>query len=150
MYQRILVPVDGSPTALKGLDEAVKLARLTGGALRLLYVVDELMFVSNIQEFSTYSADMARLLKDAGTDILRTSAERARAAGAANVDTLLIESVGGRVADVIVDQASQWKADVIVLGTHGRRGLSRIALGSDAELVVRASPLPVLLVRGQE
>lgn len=149
MYQRILVPVDGSPTALKGLDEAVKLARLTGGVLRLLYVVDELMFVSNIQEFSTYSADMARLLKDAGTDILRTSAERARAAGA-TVDTLLIESVGGRVADVIVSHAAEWKADLIVLGTHGRRGLSRVALGSDAELVVRAATVPVLLVRGAD
>jgi nucleotide-binding universal stress UspA family protein len=149
MYQRILVPVDGSPTALKGLDEAVKLARLTGGVLRLLYVVDELMFVSNIQEFSTYSADMARLLKDAGADILRTSAERARAAGA-TADTLLIESVGGRVADVIVSHATEWKADLIVLGTHGRRGLSRIALGSDAELVVRAATVPVLLVRGQD
>lgn len=149
MYQRILVPVDGSDTSLQGLDEAIKLAGLTGGALRLLYVVDELMFVSNIQEYSTYSADLARLLKDAGVAILRTSAERAKAAGVA-VDTLLIESVGGRVADVIVEQANQCQADLIVLGTHGRRGLRRAALGSDAEQVVRVAPVPVLLVRGRD
>jgi nucleotide-binding universal stress UspA family protein len=149
MYQRILVPVDGSPTSLQGLDEAIQLARLTGGAIRLLYVVDELMFVTSIQEYSAYSADLARLLKDAGADILRTSAERATAAGA-TVDTLLVDSVSGRVADVIVEQAAAWNADLIVLGTHGRRGLRRVALGSDAEQVVRVAPVPVLLVRGRE
>jgi len=149
MYQRILVPVDGSPTAEQGLDEAIKLARLTGGQLRLLYVVDELMFVTSIQEYSAYSADLARLMKDAGTDILRKAAERAQAAGA-QVDTLLVESVSGRVSDVIVEQATQWRAEVIVLGTHGRRGLRRIALGSDAEQVVRAATVPVLLVRGRD
>jgi nucleotide-binding universal stress UspA family protein len=149
MYQRILVPVDGSPTAQKGLDEAIALAKLTGGQLRLLYVVDELMFVSSIQEYSTYSADMARLLKDAGTEILRVCAERARAGGV-QAETVLIDSVSGRVADVIVEQAGKLLADLIVLGTHGRRGLRRFALGSDAEQVVRMAPVPVLLIRGHD
>jgi len=149
MYQRILVPVDGSPTSLKGLDEAVKLARLTNARLRLLYVVDELMFVSSIQEYSSYSSDLAQLLKDAGEDILRTSKERVQAALPA-VDTVLVESVGGRVGDVIVDEAKKWEADLIVLGTHGRRGVRRFVLGSDAEQVVRVAPVPVLLVRGQD
>lgn len=149
MYQRILVPVDGSPTSQKGLDEAAKLAKLTGGRLRLLYVVDELMFVANIQEYSSYSADLAQLLKDAGEDILRTSKARVQAT-VPTVDTLLIESVGGRVGDVIVDQAQKWEADLIVLGTHGRRGVRRFVLGSDAEHVVRVADVPVLLVRGQD
>lgn len=149
MYQRILVPVDGSPTSQKGLDEAARLAKLTGARLRLLYVVDELMFVSNIQEYSSYSADLAQLLKDAGEDILRTSQQRAQAA-VPLVDTVLIESVGGRVGDVIVEQARQWQADLIVLGTHGRRGVRRFVLGSDAEHVVRVADVPVLLVRGQD
>ena len=149
MYQRILVPVDGSPTAQKGLDEAIALAKLTGGQLRLLYVVDELMFVSSIQEYSTYSADMARLLKDAGTEILRVCAERARAGGV-QAETVLIDSVSGRVADVIVEQAGKLQADLIVLGTHGRRGLRRFALGSDAEQVVRLAAVPVLLIRGHD
>jgi nucleotide-binding universal stress UspA family protein len=65
------------------------------------------------------------------------------------VDTLLLETLGRRVADVIVREAKKWRADVIVLGTHGRSGLSRVVLGSDAELVVRESPVPVLLVRGR-
>lgn len=61
---------------------------------------------------------------------------------------VLLESIGGRAADLIVDQAKQWNADLIVMGTHGRRGLRRLALGSDAELVVRSASVPVLLVRG--
>lgn len=55
---------------------------------------------------------------------------------------------GIEAADVIVEQAKKREADLIVMGTHGRRGLRRFALGSDAELVVRSSPVPVLLVRG--
>lgn len=55
----------------------------------------------------------------------------------------------GRVADLILREARKWRADVIVMGTHGRRGISHASLGSDAETVVRSSPVPVLLVRGK-
>ena len=59
---------------------------------------------------------------------------------------MLIEDFSGRVANAVVDQARRWRADLIVMGTHGRRGLDRMFLGSDAELVARHSPVPVLLV----
>ena len=59
---------------------------------------------------------------------------------------MLVESVGRRVSDCIVAAARQWSADLIVMGTHGRRGMSRLAMGSDAELVVRSTPVPVLMV----
>ena len=62
-------------------------------------------------------------------------------------DTVLLETLGHRVADLIIKQAKKWRADVIVLGTHGRRGLERVLMGSDAEMVVRESPVPVPLVR---
>jgi nucleotide-binding universal stress UspA family protein len=52
-----------------------------------------------------------------------------------------------RVCDMILEEARQSGAELIVMGTHGRRGLSRVALGSDAELVLRESSVPVLLVR---
>jgi nucleotide-binding universal stress UspA family protein len=55
----------------------------------------------------------------------------------------------GRVADVVVEEAAKSGCDLIVMGTHGRRGFSRLALGSDADLVVRSSPVPVLLVRNE-
>jgi nucleotide-binding universal stress UspA family protein len=59
----------------------------------------------------------------------------------------MIESMGASAADFIVEQARQWSADLIVMGTHGRRGLLRVAMGSDAESVVRIASVPVLLVR---
>jgi nucleotide-binding universal stress UspA family protein len=63
------------------------------------------------------------------------------------VSSVLLESAAGPAADAIVRQARKWKADVIVLGTHGRRGVRRMLMGSDAEQVVRSSPVPVMLVR---
>lgn len=64
------------------------------------------------------------------------------------VDSVLLESIGGVAADLILAQAKTWQPDLIVMGTHGRRGLARLALGSDAEQVVRAATVPVMLVRG--
>lgn len=147
MYQRILVPVDGSPTSRAGLEEALRLAKATGGQLRLLHVVDEMMFVTSIPEFTAYTADLSRVLKEGGAEILANALAQAQAAGVP-ADTTLVDSGAGRVADVIVAQARSWPADLIVIGTHGRRGLRRLTLGSDAEEVVRSASAPVLLVRG--
>jgi K+-sensing histidine kinase KdpD len=63
---------------------------------------------------------------------------------------VLAESRGGTIADAILSQARKAKADLIVIGTHGRRGLSRVLMGSDAEAVVRESRVPVLLVRSPQ
>jgi nucleotide-binding universal stress UspA family protein len=63
------------------------------------------------------------------------------------VEAEMIETIGARASNIIVDAAKQWGADLIVMGTHGRRGLQRLALGSDAELVLRSAPVPVLMVR---
>ena len=62
----------------------------------------------------------------------------------------LVESRGRPVSDVILDEARKWRADLIVMGTHGRRGVNRLLLGSDAERVLRSAPVPVLLVRPEE
>ncbi len=59
----------------------------------------------------------------------------------------MLESIGGVAADFILAQAKEWKADLIVMGTHGRRGLMRLALGSNADLVVRGAAVPVMLIR---
>jgi nucleotide-binding universal stress UspA family protein len=147
MYQRILVPVDGSPTSRSGLNEALRLAKATGARLRLLHVVDEMMFVTSIPEFTAYTADLARVLKEGGAEILKNALAQAQAAGVP-AETQLVDSGTGRVADVIVAEAKTWPADLIVIGTHGRRGLRRLTLGSDAEEVVRSASAPVLLVRG--
>ena len=72
----------------------------------------------------------------------------ARAMGL-KASTVLAENTGGRVADALIAEAKRWHADLIVMGTHGRRGVKRALLGSDAELVIRYSPVPVLLVPGK-
>ncbi|MCR5868735.1 MAG: universal stress protein [Aquincola tertiaricarbonis] len=145
-YQHILVPVDGSPTGLRGLDEAVALARLTRGRLRLLHVVDELTFASGFETGTAFMADVVPLMREAGEAVLRESAARVQAAGVP-VDTVLCDRFATRVCDAVVTEARQWPADLIVLGTHGRRGVGRLLLGSDAEQVLRLAPVPVLLVR---
>ena len=143
-YKRILVPVDGSSTAAKGLQAAVRLARENRAKLRLLYVLEQ-HAAFTAPEIGADIGPILEAMKVGGRKTLARSQRRARAAGA-RTETALVEDLGGRVADVIVKQARRWRADLIVMGTHGRRGIGRALLGSDAELVVRWSPVPVLLV----
>ncbi len=149
MYQRILVPYDGSSTSRRGLDEAVKLAKLTGGSIRLLHVVDDLIYAAGFEAYAVYSNDVIPLIVAAGEKILAEGKARVTAAGV-RVDTKLMEATARRVCDFVTEEVTEWGADLIVIGTHGRRGLGRLFLGSDAEQVVRLSPVPVLLVRASE
>jgi len=149
MYKRILVPIDGSPTATRGLDEAIDLARLTGATLLLMHVLDELVFVTGFEPGATYMTDVLPMLKSRGKQVLDAGRTRVEAAGL-KAETVLVECFGTRTSEVVVDQARTWDADLIVLGTHGRRGVSRLVLGSDAEQIARGSTMPVLLVRGME
>ena len=148
MYQRILVPVDGSPTAERGLREAITLA--TGQQTRLLFlhVVDDYATMSEITSAAGYD-DMLRGLRQYGLDLL-AKAKRAADAASLHSETLMREVTGKRVADVIIEQVAQHHCDLVVMGTHGRRGFSRIAMGSVAEGVARTGPVPVLLVRLDE
>lgn len=147
MYQRILVPIDGSSTAEKGLSEAIALAKMSGAQIRLLHVVDAMSVVVGADGFASYSAEILPLLREAGNEIVRRARASVEAAGVA-VDVMLREVLSGRVADQVVEEAAVWKADLIVIGTHGRRGVRRLILGSDAEQVLRSANVPVLLVRG--
>ena len=147
MYRRILVPLDGSRTSQLGLGEAVKLAKSQGSTLRLLNVVDELVLMTT-PEMAYDVADLIEVLKQDGRRILEKGAAHARKHGV-RVQTSLVESSGGHAAQAIIDEARKYHASLIVLGTHGRRGLKRMVMGSDAEEVVRNSPVPVLLVRSR-
>jgi nucleotide-binding universal stress UspA family protein len=145
MYQRILVAVDGSAASLRGLDEAVKVAQGAGGKLMIVHVVNELVMTPEYVP-SAYYELILQSVRDVGVKVLEQAVTAAERAGLV-CEKKLVETVGGRVADEIVKLAAQWPADLIVMGTHGRRGLKRLALGSDAELVLRLSSTPVLLVR---
>ncbi|MGZ8260609.1 MAG: universal stress protein [Caldimonas sp.] len=143
LYQRILVPVDGSPTSNAGLDEAIRIAKQTGSRIRLVHVLDGMLFGVG---FETYVGDVLGMLKEAGAQILSDARARVESSGVA-VDTFITEMFGERICDAVAQQARLWKADLIVIGTHGRRGAGRWVMGSDAEQIVRWAPVPVLLVR---
>jgi nucleotide-binding universal stress UspA family protein len=147
MYQKILVPIDGSDTAKLGLDEAVRLANDQNASLRLIHVVNEAMIFSSY-EGDLYTGELLDALRASGRVILATGEAQVRGQGLA-VETALLEAQGGQAGEVIVRDAKEWRADLIVLGTHGRRGIRRLVLGSDAEHVVRLTPAPVLLIRSQ-
>ena len=149
MYQRILVPIDGSSTANRGVDEAIRLARLAGAKVRLLHVLDELIFVTGFESGSTYAGDVLPMLQRAAQEVIAAGSARVAAAGVA-MDSKIVECFGRRASDVIIEEAETWPADLIVLGTHGRRGIGRALLGSDAEQIARLAPVPVLLVRSSE
>ena len=148
MYSRILVPLDGSPTSARGLEEAIALASRLGSTLHLVNVVDARLLVS---EMGLY-APPGQLLDDwreAGEKLVADASAKAQANGLV-ADGRVLCDPGLRVCDLILREAHDSGAGLIVMGTHGRRGLSRLTLGSDAELVLRESPVPVLLVRAPE
>ncbi|MEO8153664.1 MAG: universal stress protein [Rhizobacter sp.] len=146
MYQRILVPVDGSDTANAGLAEAIKLAKLTGAQLRLVHVIDEMPFIMNAGSYGAMTGDLITMMKEGGELILAAAKKMVEAEGLP-VDSVMFDSLNGRLSERIADEAMQWDADLIVLGTHGRHGVGRMLLGSGAEQILRSSNVPVLLIR---
>ena len=146
MYQRILVPVDGSPTSLTGLREAIRLAKNQHAALRLVHVVDEFVMDSAYPPAYDFPV-FQKALRETGQRTLDKALAVARESGV-TAEAHLVETIGGNTAELIVEAARQWPADLIVMGTHGRRGVRRLLMGSDAGLVVHTSPVPVLMVRG--
>jgi len=145
MYKKILVPLDGSRTAQRGLDEAIRLAAHHQAKLRLVHVVDGFAVTPTL-EAGRYVNDIQKSFRASGARLLKKAEALVRRHGL-QVDTVMFETVGGRAADSVVAQAKKWRADIIVIGTHGRRGLSRLVMGSDAEQIIRSSPVPVLTVR---
>jgi nucleotide-binding universal stress UspA family protein len=147
MYQRILVPVDGSATSNRGLAEAIAIAKASGGTLRVMHVVDEPFMALGMDGFSGSAGQVIELLQQAARGIVDDACALARAAGV-GCDSVIGDTFDGRVCDLVVAAARDWKADLIVIGTHGRRGVGRVVMGSDAEQILRQAPVAVLLVRG--
>lgn len=148
MYHRILVPLDGSATAERGLREAISLATGQDARLFFLHVVDDYVMLMETASVAHYD-EMLKGLRHYGLDVL-AKAKRTAESAQVHCETLLREVTGKRIADVIVEQVAQHSCDLIVMGTHGRRGFSRLVLGSTAEGVARSSPVPLLLVRADE
>jgi len=148
MYRRILVPIDGSDTAQRGLQEALGLAKAFDSSLVLLHVVEYYPVMMEMATATTWE-QVTSDLRTHGQQVLERAHDAAKAAGIAS-EIHLEDAAASRVCDVIVDQAREHHCDLIVMGTHGRRGLEHALVGSDAERVIRLAPVAVLLVREPE
>lgn len=146
MYQRILLAVDGSDISNLALEEAIGLAKEHRAALRIVNVAD-LVTLSWEGDYGDMN-EIQEHFRRSGRETLEKAQNTAREAGVeAETKLLEVETRGHRIADVIVAEAERWPADLIVVGTHGRRGLRHLLLGSVAEGVAHSSTMPVLLVR---
>jgi len=148
MYKRIAVAVDGSDTSTAALNEAVKLSKVMNSTLLLLYVCEEIPVVWNMEGMTAFPLeDVTQALIESGKQLLQKNKARVAESGI-DAETRLVENYSGRVGAVISKEAEQWLADLLVVGSHGRKGLGHLLLGSVAEGVMRTASMPVLLVRG--
>ncbi|MDE2253823.1 MAG: universal stress protein [Betaproteobacteria bacterium] len=148
MYKNILIAIDGSPVSDAALHHAIALAQDQRAHLHVVHVVD-IMGMPWADLGESVEVDMPAIYRQQGQSILQRALAQAAQAGLPATSTLLeSESVGQRVAELLADQARSVAADLVVLGSHGYRGLSRLFLGSVAEGTSRLSSVPVLIVHG--
>jgi nucleotide-binding universal stress UspA family protein len=144
-FRKILVPVDGSNTSNKALDHALDMARESKAQVRLVHCIDELSLLNSHE----YPGEMFQLVRTGGENILKEGLSAAKGLGV-DADTRLIDRVGQRLGESVAEAAIDFSADLVVVGTHGRRGIGRVLLGSGCEQIIRMSPVPVLVVRGTD
>lgn len=145
MYARILVPIDGSATSDRGLMEAINLAKDQKARLRVLHVIDEPFF---IYDMAGYGTDIKGAMREGGAHLVACALAAAVAQGV-DAETDVVDAGTQPVAARILEDAKEWGADLIVMGTHGRRGFATRLLGSDAHGVLRGFAAPVLLVKAR-
>lgn len=146
MYSKILVAVDESDVSRHALQQAIELASKLSASLRMVHVVD-MSWLPVGPEMAIDVDALRETLHGVGEQILAAARDAAKAAGfEAEAVLSETEAPNQQVAEVITDEASRWGADMVVMGTHGRRGFQHLMLGSVAEKVARLSVVPVLLV----
>jgi nucleotide-binding universal stress UspA family protein len=143
-FHKILLPVDGSTTANRALEMAIKMAQGGPVRLRLIHAVDELAYMSGYE----YAADLFAMARDYGQKILDQALQQAKTAGV-EAEVKLIDLPAQRLGETVATEAREWGADLIVVGTHGRKGIGRVFLGSGAEQIIRLAPVPTLVIRGE-
>ncbi len=149
MFKRILVPVDGSETSDLALEAAIRLAQTGNGRLRLVHAVDEPLWMAAYGIHGRTAAGLYEVMCNNGDALLRKNMGTARAAGV-ETDLVLFDKPGLRLSDAVSNAAKLWGADLIVVGSHGRKGFNRLVMGSGAEQVIRMAPVPVLVIRGSD
>lgn len=143
MHKRIMVPLDGSDTSRQALDVAIAMARINGGELNLVHLMSESGSRPPLEQGTTSAS--AEAARERACNLLDDSLALAAAQGV-TATRLLVER-HAPLGEAIASEATRWNADLIVVGTHGRRGIQRFLMGSGAEQVLRAAPTHVLVVR---
>ncbi len=146
MFKRILIPVDGSETSNKALVAGLQMAREMSASVRLVHAVNEMAYLGGLDPYGTYSGDVIGMMREGGARVLTDAMAVAKSAGA-SASQVLLDEPGQRLGEVVAEAAKLWSADLVVVGSHGRRGIGRVLLGSGAEQILRLSPVPVLVVR---
>ena len=144
MYSTILFPTDGSEESLEALDHALDIARTYGAELHALYVIDTSYPYGDIESGVVNWDRIKDAFREEGERTVEKIEERAEETGTTFVGAVKEGSVVHRT---ILDYAEENDVDMIVMGTHGRRGLDRWILGSVTERVMRTAEVPVLTVR---
>jgi nucleotide-binding universal stress UspA family protein len=145
-FEKILVPVDFGLHSAEAMRRAVDVAGHYGASLTLIYVYEPLDYALP-EGYALYTPEHVGQLLDEFRERLRAAAGEVQAMGAQSVAH---EVLSGPAASEIVEFARARGMDLIVMGTHGRRGLSHLLMGSVAERVLRTAPCPVLTVKVEE
>ena len=144
MFKHILVPVDGSPTSMLAVARAAEMAKHFGSAVTALYVVDPYPFTGIGADFAYGQAQyLSAATAEANTAL--EAVKKAMQDAGVNVNAVVGE--GHAVHEGIVRALENTGADLIVMGSHGRRGLEKLMLGSVAQRVLSAVHVPVMVVR---
>ncbi len=146
MYSKILVAVDESNTSLHALKHAIELARKLSATVRMVHVLD-MSWLPIGPELAIDTGALSEARRGVGEKILAAARDTVQQAGfEAEAVLLETETPIQQIAEVISREASRWGADLVVMGTHGRRGFQHLMLGSVAERMARLSSGPVLLI----
>jgi nucleotide-binding universal stress UspA family protein len=145
-WRRVLVPFDGSAPAWRALDDAVEIAGARGSTLCLLGVFDEARHVNGFEPAACVIDEVIPHARHQLEDKLQHARTHVMACGC-RCDTKLVDGAVPDIGAIVERESAHWKADLVVVGTHGRRGIDRLVVGSVAEDILRHSQLPVLLVR---
>lgn len=151
MYKRILVAIDGGQTSNLALSAALQMARYSGGKaiLRLIHVIDAMAYFMALDPYASQSYATLNMMRDAGEKVLADGLAIVQSAGV-QADTLLVDQIDARRAQSVAAQVKAWHASLVVVGTHGKKSIGRVPMGSGAEQIIRLSTCPVLVIRSAQ
>ncbi|MGD9774407.1 universal stress protein [Diaphorobacter sp.] len=145
MFQHILVPVDGSETSMKAVAKAAALAQSFGSTVTVLCVIDPYPFTGVGADFAYGQAQYLSAATAEANAALDAAKSAISQAGVTTVNTMLGE--GHAIHDGIQRAVESTGADLVVMGSHGRRGLEKLVLGSVTQRLLGVTHVPVLVVR---